>query len=67
MSYIHNLVEVAPSPYISCQKPSNAPKLETIFEEESEKLNLVNMKMIYILPILLSFASYVMINNYVIY
>ncbi|KAK4349424.1 hypothetical protein RND71_032179 [Anisodus tanguticus] len=65
IGYTHNWVEVAPSPYISCQKTSNAPKLETILEEGSENLNFLNMKLIYVLPVLLSFASYVLINNYV--
>lgn len=33
MNYMHDMFEVAPKPLISPQRPSNAPKLETIVEE----------------------------------
>lgn len=60
---MHNWIEVAPSPLISHRKASNAPKLETIFEEGSEKMEATINKAIYLVPIILSFVSYLLINR----
>ncbi|GFP81175.1 hypothetical protein PHJA_000260800 [Phtheirospermum japonicum] len=65
MSYVHNWVEVAPSPMVLYpHKASNAPRLETIVEEGSDKMEIVipAKKAIYLVPIILSFVSY-MLNN----
>ncbi|KAL8045616.1 hypothetical protein ABFS82_08G128300 [Erythranthe guttata] len=66
ISCINYWVEVAPSPLIYPHKASNAPKLETIAEEgSSEKIEatIITMKALYILPIILSIASYLLINR----
>ncbi|PIN10687.1 hypothetical protein CDL12_16708 [Handroanthus impetiginosus] len=60
-SYLHNWVEVAPSPLISPHKASNAPRLETIAEEGSEKMEIIKIKAALLLPIVLSFASYLLL------
>lgn len=68
LRYIHDLFEVAPPALISPQKPSNAPKLETIIEEGSfDKVDIIVPKRaLYFLPLFLSFASYLVINRYAI-
>ncbi|GFQ08253.1 hypothetical protein PHJA_002969300 [Phtheirospermum japonicum] len=65
ISYIeYNWVEVVPSPLRYPHKASNAPKLETIAEEGSEKIDFASMmRAIYILPIVLSIGSYLLVNR----
>ncbi|PIN22441.1 hypothetical protein CDL12_04840 [Handroanthus impetiginosus] len=64
MSYINYWVEVAPSPLISPNRASNAPKLETIAEEGPEKIIFVSSKKaIYVLPVILSVVSYLLMNR----
>ena len=62
-----NGIEVAPAPLISPQKPSSkSPKMETIAEEESGRVNnIVHNKAIYLLPVALSIVSYIWINKYI--
>lgn len=66
MNCIDCWVEVAPSPLISPHKaPPYAPKLKTIAEEGSEKIAAyVNVKALYIIPVILSLASYLFINRF---
>ncbi|KAM7524880.1 hypothetical protein LguiA_014782 [Lonicera macranthoides] len=68
MNYTHDMFEVAPKPLISQQKPSNAPKLETIVEEGSYDTYdiIVHKGLLYLLPLFLSFASYLVIKKYAI-
>lgn len=62
MSYMQNWIEVAPSPLIYPHKASNAPKLETIVEEGSENMAKSGKKVLYLLPVILSFASYLQLD-----
>ncbi|CAK9183273.1 unnamed protein product, partial [Ilex paraguariensis] len=66
MGFIHNWAEVGPAPLISRLKPSNAPKLDTIAEEGSESFDFVHKKVLFLLPVFLSFMSYLVINRYAI-
>lgn len=66
ISYMHhlNLIEVAPSPVIHPHKVSHAPMLETIVEEAApEKEVATKVKAIYLLPIILSLITYVLMSR----
>ncbi|KAH0995081.1 hypothetical protein GBA52_018945 [Prunus armeniaca] len=56
--YMHNWVEVAPPLMISHEKCSNSPKLETIVEEGSESFEILQKRVVFLLPVFLSFISY---------
>lgn len=64
----YTVIPEFPSPLFSPQKPSsNVPKLETIVEEGSNKFDLVhNHKLMYLLPVVLSIVSYILIDKYII-
>lgn len=64
--YMHYLIEEAPSPVISPHKASHAPMLETIIEEstmESKMEIATKSKAAYLLPIILSFITYVLMKR----
>ncbi|KAK3041154.1 hypothetical protein RJ639_028633 [Escallonia herrerae] len=54
VSYMHDWFEVAPAPLVSPQKPSNAPKLETIVEEGCERLDVLLKRLLCLLPVVIS-------------
>ncbi|XP_051134848.1 uncharacterized protein LOC127254036 [Andrographis paniculata] len=62
ISYINTWVESASSPLISHRKASNKPKLETIMEEVLENDGAGNNKALCLVPLVLSLASYMLIN-----
>lgn len=60
---MNNIVEVAPARFISPRRLSNAPKLETIAEEEIKThQDFIDQKVLYVL--LLSILAYTLINRY---
>ena len=65
MRCMHNMVEVAPAPLITCQRSSSSPSLETIVEEGSERSYLVHKTVLNLLPVFLSFTSYFLMKTYV--
>ncbi|XWS19880.1 hypothetical protein CRYUN_Cryun31cG0054200 [Craigia yunnanensis] len=62
--YMQNWGEVAPALLISHQKPSSYPRLETIAEEECDSVR-VPKRVFILLPVLLSFSSYVLLYRYI--
>uniref|UniRef100_M0ZQJ9 Uncharacterized protein n=1 Tax=Solanum tuberosum TaxID=4113 RepID=M0ZQJ9_SOLTU len=61
--YIHNVIEIAPARFICPRRLSNAPKLETIAEEEYKSGQLlIDKKVLYV--VLLSVIAYTFINTY---
>ncbi|KAH6773505.1 hypothetical protein C2S51_005201 [Perilla frutescens var. frutescens] len=66
ISYVHNLIEVAPSPVIHPHKASHPPMLETIIEEaapEKMEYSITRGKTIYLLPIILSLVTYMLMSR----
>lgn len=57
VNYRQTWIEAAPAPFIAHQKPSISPKLETIVEERLEHSQVL-AKIIFLLPVLLSFFLY---------
>ncbi|XAR59379.1 hypothetical protein NMG60_11015203 [Bertholletia excelsa] len=68
-SYMREWMEVAPAPFICPQKPStNVAKLETIAEEGAFSYRFEiepNKVLTYLLPVVVSVASYALINRYI--
>ncbi|KAG6416752.1 hypothetical protein SASPL_124190 [Salvia splendens] len=59
-----NLIAVAPSPVIHPHKVSHHPMLETILEEAGPEIEVVaKVKAVYLLPIILSFLTYVFMSR----
>merc|ERR1711879_1111474 len=60
--------EVAPALLISCKRCSSCPKLDTIVEEEgSESFEILPKRMMFFLPVLVSFVSYLLLNKCISY